>query len=110
MGHIFIPTIIIHISWQQMLYHPINEYVVMYILSELGALVHHHRGDEKLPTSAGKYDQCAPECYSLTSLGLPQPVTHEELIGAYHTVPFAICIKSKLVVIPQLRWTRLGVL
>ena len=41
----------------------------MEILSAVGSLVHHHRGDETLSISAGEDERCAPEWCSLTSLG-----------------------------------------
>ena len=36
----------------------ITSYVVMEILSVVGDMVHHHRGDETLPISLGEDDIC----------------------------------------------------
>ena len=49
----------------------------MDILSVVGALVHHHRGDEELSVSVGEDERCAPEWCSPTSMVPPHPITHE---------------------------------
>ena len=92
------------------MYYPITGYVLMGVLVVVGALVYHHRGDETLSIITGEYERCAPEWCSLTSMGPPHHATHEELIGVYHLVPVTIKIKSNLVTIPHLCWTRLDVL
>ena len=77
MGHGFMPTITIYIYWRWIMDYPITGYVVMDILSIVGALVHHHRGGETMSTTAGEYERCAAEWWSLTSMGPPHPVTCE---------------------------------
>ena len=78
--------------------------------SIVGALVHHHWGDDTLSTITGEDDPYAPECHSLTSLDTLHPITREELIGAYNLPTFFIQIKSDLIVILHLVWERLDVL
>ena len=56
---------------------PITGYVLMKILSVVGALTNQHCGYESLSISKSVYDRYTPERCSLTSLGPPHPVTHE---------------------------------
>ena len=77
MGHGFMPTITIHITWRLIVDYPINGYVVMEILSIVGALMHHHRGYETLSISMGEDERCEPEWFSLTSLVPPHPFNRE---------------------------------
>ena len=51
--------------------YPVNWYVLMDILSVLGALVHQHSGEETISISAGEDDRCELEWFSFTSLGPP---------------------------------------
>ena len=64
--------------------------------------LHRDRGGETLSISMVEDERRALELCSLASLGPPLPITHEELIGAYHLVPVTILIKSNVVVIPHL--------
>ena len=68
----------------------------------MGALVHHHIGEDKLYINAGEYERCAPEWCSFIYLGPQHPVTQEELIGAYHIITVYIRINSKITAIPHL--------
>ena len=57
------------------------------------ALLHHHWGDETLFIGTGADEKCSLECSSLKSLDPPDTITHEELIGEYHIVPYYAQIK-----------------
>ena len=82
----------------------------MEILSVVGDLIRHHRGDETLSISGGEDERFAQEWCSLDIMGPPHPITHEEVIVSYHLVPVTIRRKSNHVVITHLRWARLDVL
>ena len=45
MGHGFMPTINIHTSWWWIVDYTITGYVIVEILSLVGSLMHHHRGE-----------------------------------------------------------------
>ena len=56
-------------------------------------LAHQNWCHEILFIGAGADNRCAPEFCSLKIMSPTYPITHEELIGAYHLVPDSVQIK-----------------
>ena len=82
----------------------------MEILSVVGDPLHQDWGVEILSISAGEYEHCAPEWFSLTIIDPPHPVAREELIGAYNLEPDSVRIKCNSIILPHLLCYTLDVL
>ena len=59
-------------------------------------------GGETLLTGEGTDERCAQEWFSLKNLDLPDPITNEEPIDAYHIAPYSVQIKYNFIKIPHL--------